>query len=263
MPLTITLLRHGESEVNVANILDRKGDYSLAEMIVKSGILDENIRLTEKGASQAKLVGQYIKKMGFSFDGFVVSSFKRAEETAYYLDISDKWLKSSNIIERGWGKYMVRPDKNKPDYNNAIFDGTYKDFLWYPTGGESRAAVYARIHLFFNYLFQHFSFKHLFIVAHGESIEMMKMYLSGLSANEYSEYIRNKEHSVKNCQLVQFSRVTPNGRVIRNYNWTRTLSYEDKTINPWNRISREIANITILSSIDLKIEFESSPRMFL
>lgn len=85
LPIDLILVRHGESEGNLANKASKSGDNSFftPEFLNRHS---RNFRLTDKGSLQAKRTGEWIQKnVPMPFDRFYVSDYIRAKETAYYL----------------------------------------------------------------------------------------------------------------------------------------------------------------------------------
>ncbi|GAB2554643.1 2,3-diphosphoglycerate-dependent phosphoglycerate mutase [Gracilibacillus alcaliphilus] len=90
--MRLVLIRHGESEWNVANLF--------------TGWTD--VDLTDKGAAEAKQAGKILKEKGFRFDIAFTSYLKRAIKTLdYVLEETDNlWIpvyKSWKLNERHYG----------------------------------------------------------------------------------------------------------------------------------------------------------------
>src|SRR3989338_6760651 len=87
LPIDLIFIRHGQSEGNVANKASRKGDNSFFTPEFRDRH-SRSFRLTDKGISQAKAAGKWIRKnIPMPFDRFYVSDYVRAKETAACLDL--------------------------------------------------------------------------------------------------------------------------------------------------------------------------------
>ncbi|KRL96494.1 2,3-diphosphoglycerate-dependent phosphoglycerate mutase [Limosilactobacillus equigenerosi] len=97
----LVLIRHGQSEWNLANLFTGW----------------EDVDLSEKGVAQAKAAGEAIKEHGIEFDYAYTSVLKRAIKTLHYaLEESDQmWVpefKTWRLNERHYGALQ---GKNKAD----------------------------------------------------------------------------------------------------------------------------------------------------
>jgi len=105
LPLNLVIVRHGESEGNIANRRSRKGDNSdfTPEFLNRHST---KLRLTDKGKVQAKMAGDWLKSQGLDrFDGYYVSEYTRAVETAALLDLPDAdWNMDFQLRERDHGQ---------------------------------------------------------------------------------------------------------------------------------------------------------------
>ena len=92
-PHNLYLVRHGESEGNIANSRSRRGDHNdfTPEFMNRHS---SDLRLTYKGKAQAKAVGDWFRGNTLGeFNGFGVSPYARALETASLLGLHNaKWL---------------------------------------------------------------------------------------------------------------------------------------------------------------------------
>lgn len=102
LPINIILVRHGQSEGNIANRASREGDNSFFTPEFRDRH-SRTFRLTDKGIGQAKAAGKWIKKnVSMPLDRFYVSDYVRAKETAYYLNIPQaEWRVEFQLRERG------------------------------------------------------------------------------------------------------------------------------------------------------------------
>lgn len=140
LPIDLILVRHGESEGNLANKASKSGDnnFFTPEFLNRHS---RNFRLTDKGSLQAKRAGEWIQKnVPMPFDRFYVSDYIRAKETAYYLYLPEaEWRVEYQLRERD--KALM--DNCPADEQKRLFEMEQRQyemdpFLAYPaSGGES------------------------------------------------------------------------------------------------------------------------------
>lgn len=110
MPNNLVLVRHGESEANKAQKLQKQGRVDLIPPEFWNRH-DWQHRLTPQGIDQAIAAGKWITQNIGSIDGYFdrryVSPFIRTRETALNLlgSTACDFLKDDRLIERSWGTY--------------------------------------------------------------------------------------------------------------------------------------------------------------
>jgi broad specificity phosphatase PhoE len=140
---TLVLLRHGESEGNVAYDLSIKGDHSLyaGDFLERHSSL---WRLTEKGEDQAKIAGEWLRDNNLSrFDCLYTSEYVRAMETSGLLGLKDvKWRSDLMLRERDWGEWdLCSQQERRENFGNYERRRRRESLFWAPPGGESLAQV--------------------------------------------------------------------------------------------------------------------------
>lgn len=172
----LVLVRHGESEWNRLNLF--------------TGWRDPD--LTEKGLIEALVAGRLIRGQGFVFDHAFTSVLKRAQHT---LDIM--------LTEMGQMSVPITRDQALNERHYGELSGLNKDearlrwgeeqvLLWRrsydipPPGGESLKDTAARV---LPYHEDHIwplvkAGKNVIVVAHGNSLRALIMYLEGLTGEE-------------------------------------------------------------------------------
>ena len=146
MPLNLVLVRHGESEGNVATGRSKAGDHSdyRGEFMTRHNSL---WRLTDKGIWQAKNAGEWIREnIGTDFGRYYTSEFLRAMETAHYLQLPEaSWYVDFNLRERDWGVFdhMSREDRERK-FAESLKSRKIDGFYWRPPNGESMADLTLR-----------------------------------------------------------------------------------------------------------------------
>src|ERR1700677_3754081 len=147
MPLDLILVRHGESEGNVARKFSNTGDNSIfTEEFCNRH--NSRLRLTDRGKSQARAAGIWLQEnIGTHFDRYLVSGFLRAMETAALLSLPDaEWYEDFYLRERDLGLFDIMPEEEKRTKYPEVFRQYQLDpFYWTPPKGESIAQLCLRI----------------------------------------------------------------------------------------------------------------------
>jgi isoleucyl-tRNA synthetase len=182
------ILRHGESEMNVKDILISK--------------LPEKIPcpLTKKGRDQIKKVAKKLKKE--KIDLIFSSDLKRTKETA-------------EILAKELGAKIIF-DKRLRDIQFGIFEGkTLKEYrsFWKsyeerfkkaPKGGENYNQVKMRVYNFLKELEKKYSGKTILIVSHQRPLAMLEGATKGYSEKEYFEKIEPKKLKKGEFREIEF-----------------------------------------------------------
>ncbi len=170
----LILVRHGQSVFNYENRF--------------TGSLD--IGLTEFGKHEAQLSGQ--KLMQFNFDFAYTSTLKRAQES---LQIILSIIHQSNIKieenkaldERNYGNLQgLNKDETIEKYGANQVEIWRRSFVVRPPGGESLEDTFNRTIPFYKQQIepQLKMNKTILIVAHGNSLRALVMYLENISQTE-------------------------------------------------------------------------------
>lgn len=233
-PLELIFVRHGESEGNVADEASKQGDHShfTDEFRMRHS---STWNLTPKGESQAKSAGEWIKKNinGGVFDGYYVSSYRRARRTAGLLDLPNaSWKIRDYIREHDWGtldvmtneeRFAGQPDlKRRKDINSYYFAAP---------GGESLADVVVRARVgIMSTLYREYGGKTAIVVSHGNMMWPIRIIMENVLPEEYLDLKgkRDPKDEINNCQIFQYSRVNPKtGEIVEHFGWMRSIC-------PWN-----------------------------
>lgn len=175
----LVLLRHGQSQWNLENRF--------------TGWVDVDI--TELGEKEAKEAGEYIKEKGYKFDRLYTSVLKRAIRTADLVmqtaGISGLPIERDQALnERHYGDLQ---GLNKEE--TAVKFGKEQVHLWRrsydinPPNGESLKDTAARTIPYYEKNIEPLVKKgeNILIVAHGNSLRSLVMYLDNLSREEVLE----------------------------------------------------------------------------
>jgi len=87
-PIDLVLIRHGQSEGNLAQARSDKGDDGLWNVQDFKERHTSRYRLTTAGVKQAKQAGDWVKEnITTQFDRYYCSEYVRAMETAAHLGV--------------------------------------------------------------------------------------------------------------------------------------------------------------------------------
>lgn len=195
LPLDILFIRHGESEGNIAARYGDAGIDELQEKISKKSGYD--YRLTKTGIDQAKTTGAWIKKnISKKFDRYFVSDLFRARETASLLGIENaRWTLDTNLREQHL------PSRSDMRLDTSLIRSlgvdSFMDTLLRTCGGMS-----------------------VIVVCHATIIRSFMIRLEHLRYKNFHDVERNPDLTVKNCEIVWYSRRNPSTRaVVPTFSW--------------------------------------------
>jgi NAD+ kinase len=249
MPKNLFLIRHGESEGNLANRRSRAGDHSAFTPAFRKRASSE-WRLTESGVLQAQSAGLWLRD-NFSeiFFRLYASEYIRAVETAYHLGIDQEdveWFLDMNLRERDYGSMDVLTDEERRElFGREMQRREISPFLWSPPGGESIAKTCERADRVLATLHRECADKNVCIVCHGEMMWAFMVRIERMSHHRYLQ-LHFSDHPYdhfNNAQILQYTRQSPDdaGAPMTSYlNWRRSICPWDasKSPNKWERIER-------------------------
>ena len=263
MPIDLVLVRHGESEGNVAKIRSKAGDNS-AFATEFSRRLGSQWRLTQRGAEQASKAGDWIREnISLVFDKYYVSEYTRAKETAGLLNLLEaEWFPSFYLREREWGEMDVTSEREKQDrFADSLRRRESDGFFWIPPNCESLAQLCLRIDRVLDTLQRECSDKRVIAVCHGEVMWAFRVQLERMSQQRFRELDISKRpyDKIHNCQILHYTRRNPeNCKITPYYMWMRSVCPSDTSLssNIWMPIERPR-----FSNEDLLEEVELTPRI--
>jgi probable phosphoglycerate mutase len=160
----ITLLRHGESEGNLAGVIQ--------------GQLD--LPLTQRGRQQAQALGRRWKGQGVTFDGVLASPLLRARQTAEIVaaELGLEVTFDPIWVERGFGIGEGRsPEALRAEQPGVDFHHPYQPVT---EGGETSVEVYQRALHGLLKLMRRPAGRYL-IVSHGALLNMLNFAIMGIA----------------------------------------------------------------------------------
>src|SRR3989344_1829370 len=232
LPIDLILVRHGQSEGNLANNASRDGDNSFftPEFLDRHS---RDFRLTNKGIEQAKIAGDWIKKnIQMPFDRFYVSDYIRAKETAHYLNLPKaNWRVEYQLRERD--KALM--DNCPADEQKRLFEMEQRQhemdpFLACPAGGgESFPMLCLRVKAgFIEHLARECSDKRVIAVCHGHVMRALQLELENLGHDDFIRLNSSEkpEDKIYNCQILWYTRRNPDSlnTIMPNLTAVRSIS---------------------------------------
>lgn len=264
MPLDLILVRHGQSEQNLASHLAKAGDDSLYTKEFRDRHVSQH-RLTAKGGKQAELAGDWLRQNSLGrCDRRYVSAYVRAIETAALLKLEGPdWIVEPMLREREWGDFDQKTWEERMLLSAQSMRSRDTDpFYWVPPNGESIAQLTVRLRPLLGTLHRECADKKVVIVCHGEVMWAWRFVLERMSVQRWAELERSKEPGVKifNCQILHYTRRNPKtGMLSDHLDWMRSVSPADMTNSGtgWKDIVRKR-----FSNEDLLAIAEEVPMLF-
>lgn len=234
LPLNILFVRHGESEGNIAARYEDAGVPDLQEKISRKTGYD--YRLTKTGIGQAEAAGRWIKKnISQKFDRYFTSDLLRARETASLLGIENaEWTLDTDLREQHL------PPRSITWMDTSLFRSwginSFIDTLLRTCGGLS-----------------------VVVVCHATIIRSFMIRLEQLRYKNFHDVERNPDLTVKNCEIVWYSRRDPSTQaVVPTLSWkTMIVPYEVFLSAPSALVWKKIV-IPTFSNTDLMKSVEKS-----
>jgi broad specificity phosphatase PhoE len=183
LPIDLVIIRHGQSEGNVANNYEERGVDDLRERVASKSIYD--FRLTVDGVKQAKAAGEWVRKnISEKFDKYYTSDLLRARETAGHLGFEDaEWFLETDIREQ----YL-------PSKSSASIDIS------------SLRSI--NIERFIDTLLRHDDGR-VIVVCHATTIRSFMIRLEKLQYVNLSDVKSNPDLRIENCEIIWYSRRVP------------------------------------------------------
>lgn len=226
MPRYLLLIRHGESEGNLANNKAKQGDLSsfTDEFVTTPG---RTWRLTDMGEAQARLIGTWVQQELERLrehnlvstekpiaTRHYVSPYVRTRQTAGLMGLHEEprkveWYVNRTIRERDWGDIDSIPKQQFwDDPINALNAQKMKSdpLYWRPPGGESIQDVADnRVRNFMDTLHRECSGQLVVAVTHGEFMKATRLVLERISDEQFMLDEYSKLRRIQNCQVIQYT----------------------------------------------------------
>jgi broad specificity phosphatase PhoE len=256
MPRTLTLVRHGESESNLAKRHAERGTPFANEAKLME-VHTSDRRLTPKGVAQAIAAGEWFKEWMPNQSTIknlrcYVSPYVRAMETAGHMSLNDKWNTlrwrvDNRLCERNWGNFDQTTHEDRMKFFKAELDNREKFALfWAPPGGESLMQVFLRLRDFVGTLHRECEDMHVLVVSHGETMWAWRTLLEYWLPSDLREAMNSNDRQKKilNCRIIQYSRVDKEGLKSDRYDWVRFVNprkpSDPETNLDWSPVGRRM-----------------------
>lgn len=250
LPIDLVLVRHGESEGNLAKRRAKQGDKSVMtpEFL---GRHTASYRLTNLGRMQAQQTGLWLQQEffdgSFGFDRYFVSEHIRAMETAGKLGLPNaRWFGQYNLTERDWGDLdRCTEEERIARFAENLSMRDVNPFFWKPPNGENFAEVTLRFDRVLNTLHRECSDKRVIMVCHGEVMWAARVAMERMSQDRFRDLHLSKDPDdrIENCQIIHYTRRDPEtGEMAKYANWMRIIrpTADPVRIFPWTKIERPI-----------------------
>lgn len=270
MAVDLLLLRHGQSEGNLAQAAAESGDraFFTSEFASTPG---PQWRLTGTGIAQAQMIGAWLSKE-FALDRLYTSPYARAIETAAHLNLDSSfasrpgWRIDRRLAERSWGDIQNIFDA---DYGRQEFmklNAWWRDrdpLYWTPPGGESIAEVATgRFYSFLNTVTDRLPSGTALAVTHGDVMWAAQVAVEKFTDQRfYAEYATDS-FALRNCEVLHYTSSDPTtGRVAAEFGWVRRA---------WPNIDTGKVEVSAFRSLDHQLYSSSEllelaaiqPRLF-
>lgn len=210
MPLHYILVRHGESEGNVAVEASKRGDdsYYSENFVMTPGT---QWRLTSVGVKQAQAAGRYLREHLPRADRHFVSPYVRTRMTAAHLGLKAEWFLNRAYREREWGEVEALPRSLfQEEYPYSARVKKINPLYWAPPGGESIAEVAEnRVRNILDTLHREHGGETVLAVAHGETMWAHRLVLERWSDEDFRHHDADPRQKIHNCQILWYSRLNP------------------------------------------------------
>lgn len=257
MPEHLVLVRHGESEGNVAHRFSRQGDDRWMTPEFKARHSSQ-YRLTQRGWEQARAAGEWIRaNIAEHFDAYYTSEYLRAMETSHGLNFPGvEWEASKYLREREMGRFDALSFTEREErYREAVADRERDAYYWVPPDGESMAALCLRMEKVLDTLHRETAGQRVLIVAHGDVIRALRVCIERVPQHLYTQL-----EDVPNCSVWHYARRDPETEKLAPYlNWLRIAhpaGPDPEMPAVWRPIVRPK-----YSNEDLRQIYESVPRI--
>lgn len=210
-PIDIVIVRHGESEANMMISMKQRGDMSGQKAMDAVNRHDSNMRLTDLGRSQARMVGKWVNENVGLFDKFYVSEYVRTKETAAEMGLTNaSWMPDMMIRERDQGVQDGQGDVKMGLSEDETHRAEKSPMYWQPVGGESMSDLCIRVRHFLNRLQHNASGMRTVIVCHYRTIHAFRFLLECIPQGDAPSLLSEK---MPNCCIWWYSRRDSDGRV--------------------------------------------------
>lgn len=243
-PIDIILVRHGESEANLAkSVALNNNDDKLYDNLKKKKST-AFYKLSDLGKEQIEVTGNWIKQnINTKIDYYYTSEYIRALETSYYLNLPDaQWKPHVYLREKDNGTLSGMSPIYKTEHHQNEIDRKNNSLFFYAApGGESVVNCCQRVDLFLKELNENCKDKTVIVVCHGGLMNAFRIVLESIMTTDFEKINRMKNGSeqIENGHILWYSRRDPNSNDLgTRFNWLYKVcpwkeKYSDIEKNKW------------------------------
>lgn len=247
MPTDLFLVRHGESEGNVALNAAKAGDHSfLTQDFAERTTIDW--RLSPEGTRQAATAGEWIRtwmaEQGVhEFDRLYCSPFARARETAALLGIPGAaWQLEPLLRERDWGLWEGLPrTKVEAAFPRSAEQKERNRFLWRPESGESTPDMDMRVRDVLATMARELPGQRVLCVTHEDVMGTFRFRLEKMTIDDWLVHQDDERHDIVNCGILHYTRTLgdePDAPVGPKFARVRLIDARRPDAASWSEITR-------------------------
>lgn len=248
LPKTLRLIRHGESQRNLAGYHAWHGNTNLFEEVITRP--SSLAPLTDEGVRQAIETGKWLKKEKITFDRLYVSSMNRAKQTAGLLDIPGaQWFIENRIRERSAGVLEDMLPEDREKYHDSIVSAghMWDPYNFRPDRGESFGDLEVRLRGFFDTLHRSHA-DTVGVVSHGHVMKILEAIIYHMTPEEFTATHGGGVERILNGMMIEYTRIDPATNAELLYlGWMRFCTpWKDPHWSPWKEITRKTYSSTEL-----------------
>eukprot|EP01087_Luapelamoeba_hula_P002912 TRINITY_DN1273_c0_g1_i1.p1 TRINITY_DN1273_c0_g1~~TRINITY_DN1273_c0_g1_i1.p1 ORF type:complete len:292 (-),score=43.11 TRINITY_DN1273_c0_g1_i1:26-901(-) len=237
MPIDLVLVRHGESEGNLAQSKSVKGDESAWKMDEFKARHTSLYRLTDIGRDQAGYAGKWLRKNVGAFDKYYCSEYTRAMETAALLNLEGPWISDFFLRERDQGQFasMSKAERLKQFSDEVVSKRDQDPFYFCPPGGESIANACLRVNRVLSELRNECPGFKVVCVCHGNMMWGFRLCIEHMNQEKYRELNSHAATKLVNGTIIHYTRRNPKtGEISATLDWMRIICPwdESKSVHP-------------------------------
>lgn len=259
LPRTLTSIRHGESESNIAKWLAESGKAHPREAELMATHTSRR-RLTAKGILQAKRAGVWLRAyflqdairrgiVPYSTVRGYVSPYARTMETGGYLDLPINWRPDARLSERNWGDLDQLTYEERQSKYGTLHQREQHGIYWPAGNGETLQMLGTRLWQHFHMLAQDHADDDVIDVSHGETILtkrfLLERWLPEDLVNKMISTDRilartilgrepDRQQKMINCRIIQHTREREDGTLSNSYCRVRLIDPERPDDPAWN-----------------------------
>ncbi len=246
MPVDLLLVRHGQSEGNVALDKAKEGDLSWMTEEYRNRS-SANYRLSPLGRQQAAAAGAWIRRWlasfgdGVDFDRIYCSPFARTRETAALLALPRaQWQLEPLLRERDFGLWEgLGKAEIAEEFKRSWAQKQRNRFLWRPESGESTPDLDLRSREMLATFARELGGGQVLCVTHEDVMWAFRFRLEKMTVDQWIKAVEHETHDeIVNGGILHYTRVTDQGVVAPKFARMRLIDPSKPDAAQWRTIER-------------------------